>query len=541
MSGLGAEPDSESLPPTNILAIAADAREAAGERVPSSRTPADPGSWLIELARRLRDAPGVRRKAPIGDIVKETLPDPDRLARPGLLAVWKGEDAAALDLDQLGRLALETGVSQTSATVPGKGGHLLVATDGIRSDLLERDPYWAGFCSVIVNVNDILAMGGRPLALVQVMAYSDPRQGQAIARGIAAASTAYGVPVVGGHTHPPGESAAPKGEPGVENEVFAVKGNAVEDEQDGCNQPNENDEYDGYDEYDAEGEKEEDEDDVDKDGSGEDDGEGLDETATPIQVVDTLRSRLFQEPHLCVTALGVAGTRILRSDGARADETLMMAIDLRGAFKFHPTEDEYKKENSCGGGAFDTIAERSVPELQSLLGLLPLVAQRGLASACKDISNPGLAGTLGMLCETSGVGAILDLEQVPRPECVQGPPQPDEGTKTEMTEMTEKGPGGAGVREAALPAKGGKEAGQGMDHDILDWLLAYPGYGFIFSTPEHDVEELCALFTREGVTAAPCGRFTPLRRLQVTSSGQRALVWDFGAGDIITGLGSGTA
>ena len=31
------------------------------------------------------------------------------------------------------------------------------------------NPYWAGYCSVLVNVNDIAAMGGKPLAMVNIM------------------------------------------------------------------------------------------------------------------------------------------------------------------------------------------------------------------------------------------------------------------------------------------------------------------------------------------------------------------------------------
>jgi hypothetical protein len=36
-------------------------------------------------------------------------------------------------------------------------------------------------------------------------------------------------------------------------------------------------------------------------------------------------------------------------------------------------------------------------------------------AAAKDVSMAGLAGTLGMLAEAAGCGAVLDVEKVPRP------------------------------------------------------------------------------------------------------------------------------
>jgi len=35
--------------------------------------------------------------------------------------------------------------------------------------LMEGDPRWAGYCSVLVNVNDIAAMGGVPMGMTNVI------------------------------------------------------------------------------------------------------------------------------------------------------------------------------------------------------------------------------------------------------------------------------------------------------------------------------------------------------------------------------------
>jgi hypothetical protein len=41
--------------------------------------------------------------------------------------------------------------------------------------------------------------------------------------------------------------------------------------------------------------------------------------------------------------------------------------------------------------------------------------QKAQPAAAKDVSMAGLVGTLGMLAEASGCGAILDVARIPRP------------------------------------------------------------------------------------------------------------------------------
>jgi selenophosphate synthetase-related protein len=52
----------------------------------------------------------------------------------------------------------------------------------------------------MVNLSDIAAMGGRPLAIIDILWTPGLEQAAGIWEGITAASQAYGVPVVGGHT-----------------------------------------------------------------------------------------------------------------------------------------------------------------------------------------------------------------------------------------------------------------------------------------------------------------------------------------------------
>jgi uncharacterized protein len=92
--------------------------------------------------------------------------------------IVNGDDAAALEHD---------------------GTYLLLAAEGMRSEFVDADPWFAGFCSVMTNVNDIVATGGRPWAIVDVL-FLGSGDNARLLDGMAAASSTFGIPVVGGHT-----------------------------------------------------------------------------------------------------------------------------------------------------------------------------------------------------------------------------------------------------------------------------------------------------------------------------------------------------
>jgi AIR synthase-related protein len=76
----------------------------------------------------------------------------------------------------------------------------VAACDAIVPSLVERDPEWAGWCSVLVNVNDLAAMGAVPVGLLDAIGARDRSFASRILSGLRQAATAYGVPVLGGHT-----------------------------------------------------------------------------------------------------------------------------------------------------------------------------------------------------------------------------------------------------------------------------------------------------------------------------------------------------
>jgi len=126
------------------------------------------------LARQIQDARGVAHKRDIDAVV----------ARLGLggrhAAVPVGDDCAA---------------------IPDSDGHLLLAIEGFLDSFVAADPYFAGYCGIMVNLSDVAAMGGRPLAVVDALWSRDAGAADPILAGLADAAALYGVPVVGGHTN----------------------------------------------------------------------------------------------------------------------------------------------------------------------------------------------------------------------------------------------------------------------------------------------------------------------------------------------------
>lgn len=87
------------------------------------------------------------------------------------------------------------------AAIPQDNGYLLFAMEGFVPDFLDRMPWFAGYCGVMVNVSDIYAMGGRPTAVLNtIWANGNEQAGETLA-GLVEASKRYKVPIVGGHTN----------------------------------------------------------------------------------------------------------------------------------------------------------------------------------------------------------------------------------------------------------------------------------------------------------------------------------------------------
>lgn len=124
---------------------------------------------LVELAAILRDHPGLRAKAAIG-LVSEELGAADWLRGPG----------------------------DDGAVVNALGGQVVACGEALWPPFVAADPYGAGFAAVLTNVNDLAAMGARPLGIVDTIVGSEQVARSAL-RGMRRAGELYDVPILGGH------------------------------------------------------------------------------------------------------------------------------------------------------------------------------------------------------------------------------------------------------------------------------------------------------------------------------------------------------
>ncbi|MFM2312150.1 MAG: hypothetical protein RLZZ04_1426 [Cyanobacteriota bacterium] len=97
--------------------------------------------------------------------------------------------------------ANEIRLGDDCAAIPDGDSFLLLAAEGMMPNFVETDPWFAGWSAVMVNVSDIYAMGGRPIAIVDTIWSQAAAINQPLLAGMNAAARAYQVPIVGGHTN----------------------------------------------------------------------------------------------------------------------------------------------------------------------------------------------------------------------------------------------------------------------------------------------------------------------------------------------------
>lgn len=320
-------------------------------------------SDLEVLIDAIRRSPGVTRKNSIHEVV-------DSFPTSGFsdVVAAEGEDAAVIRLG---------------------GSCALFATDGIMESLLKSDPYLAGYYAVLVNVNDIAAMGGRPKGMVDVMSAIDGSISTELLRGISDAVEKFNVPLVGGHTHP-----------------------------------------------------------------------DCDYDAIDIAIIGEVKE-----------------SDVLLSSTAEDGDDIVFIIDLDGVY------------HDSVPYAYDTTSGKDPEIVQAQMEAVAVVAEKHLAHACKDLSNPGHVGTLGMMLESSAKGGMVDIRKMPIP---------------------------AGV-------------------DSVKWALTYQGCGFVFSCDPKYSQEVIDIFSKVGCDGAVVGSVDSTKVLKMTDGTDTKILFDFNK-DIITGV-----
>ncbi|MBW4489844.1 MAG: sll0787 family AIR synthase-like protein [Trichocoleus desertorum ATA4-8-CV12] len=175
--------------------------------------------------------------------------------------------------------------------------------------------------------------------------------------------------------------------------------------------------------------------------------------------------------HSPYNALSVAilgrSQRLISSFKAQPGDLILVATDFRG--KSHA---KYP--------FWDAATTADPVQLRENLAILPHIAETGLCNGGKDISNGGIIGTLLMLLETSGCGAVLNLDQVPCPPSLT----------------------------------------------LERWLVSFPSYGFLLSVRPHNASAVQACFRQQGLVCEVVGEVQPTQHLVLHSSQESTVFWD---------------
>jgi putative methanogenesis marker protein 2 len=323
---------------------------------------------LKALVKDIKEYPGVTRKHTISEVINFF----PKFSPTRILASY-GEDAAVMEWDD--RI-------------------LLLAADGIMQPLMKANPFFAGYYAILVNLHDIAAMGGVPIAMLDVLSVKDEKVCAQVMRGMEAAINKFGVPIVGGHTHP-------------------------------------------------------------------------DCTYNAIDVAIVGYANCKEE--------------VIFSHTAQADDDVLMVMDLDG---YYPEGLTY---------AWDTTSKKEAEVVRKQISVMNKIGRKRLARSGKDISNPGTLGTLGMLLETSGKGALVDVTKIPRPKEVE----------------------------------------------FNRWLKSYQGLGYVITCDPSNSAQILEMFRSVGVSGAVVGKIDDTRVMRITDGEGTEVLFDFNQ-ELITGCKPGS-
>lgn len=180
-------------------------------------------------------------------------------------------------------------------------------------------------------------------------------------------------------------------------------------------------------------------------------------------------------PGLSTFAVGRARAP-LAARNARVGDAVSLAVCLEGEMVSGPE-----------GSFFSHLRGPRRDRAAADLALLADAAEAGEAWAARDVSMPGVAGSLLQFCESAGgLGCALEVEALPVPDGVP----------------------------------------------LGDWLLAFPSYAFLLAG---DPQALAERFGAAGLTLARLGTLDDSGVLRLRAAGREEEVWDLSRQDL-TGL-----
>jgi len=126
----------------------------------------------------------------------------DVLDRVVAAVVANGSIAAKREIglvsEVLGEDSWVTGPGDDGAAMYVDGRAVIACGEALYPPFVAADPRGAGIAAILANVNDVAAMGGTPLAIVDTIV-ADRDTARAVLEGMRWAADLYQVPIVGGH------------------------------------------------------------------------------------------------------------------------------------------------------------------------------------------------------------------------------------------------------------------------------------------------------------------------------------------------------
>jgi len=206
-----------------------------------------------------------------------------------------------------------------------------------------------------------------------------------------------------------------------------------------------------------------------------------------LQGIELVGGDTTQGPlNICITAMGEVppGQALLRS-GARVGDELYVSGTVGDA---RLALEVFRGQLALEAAAFESVrAAMERPQPRVALGL----ALRGIATSAIDVSD-GLLGDLGHVLRRSGVGAVVDVDAVPRSAVLAAQTQ-------------------AWQRECTLAG--------GDDYEL------------IFTAPAASADAVQAAARRAGVAATRIGRIEAGATLRLVDAAGRPVAHTFGSFD----------
>lgn len=175
---------------------------------------------------------------------------------------------------------------------------------------------------------------------------------------------------------------------------------------------------------------------------------------------------LGEEPALSASCTGVAN-RPLHAKNAKPGDLLLAAFCLEGRY-------------APGAPFFSSLRDRAPDALREDGEALVEAAESGAVHSARDISMPGVAGSLLQLLESAGCGAALEIERIPRPRGVS----------------------------------------------LERWLHTFPSFGYLLVAPTGAADAAAEPFLKRGLACAVCGRLDDSRMLRLAAGADSVVLWD---------------